>query len=230
MLELQDLKVYYDKSYILQGLSLELEAGEILSIIGRNGVGKTTILRTIMGLVRPRSGKVIFDDRDITRLAAHRIPRLGIGYVPQGRRIFPRLTILENIMSAVVTGSVNQRSLEEIYTYFPVLKERQKQPGGTLSGGEQQMLAMARAMITEPKMLILDEPTEGIMPLLVQTIRQSILKLNREKGTTVLLVEQNLDTALEVSNRLCVVEKGTVKLSTTMEDLDKNKLIGFLGV
>ncbi|MEW6267191.1 MAG: ABC transporter ATP-binding protein [Thermodesulfobacteriota bacterium] len=230
MLELRELEVYYDKSYILQGLFLRVRPGEILSILGRNGVGKTTILRTIMGLVRPRSGTIIFDGREITRLAAYKIPRLGIGYVPQGRRIFPRLTTMENIMTAVVKGSVSQKSLEEIFGYFPRLEERRQQPGGTLSGGEQQMLAMARAMISEPKMLILDEPTEGIMPLLVQTIRQTITKLNREKGTTILLVEQNLDTALAVSHRLCVVEKGVVKYSDALEDLDKNKLVSYLVV
>jgi branched-chain amino acid transport system ATP-binding protein len=230
MLKLHDLKVYYDKSYILQGLSLNVNKGEILSLLGRNGVGKTTTLRTIMGLVRPRSGSIIFDGQDTIHIQAYKIPRLGIGYVPQGRHIFPRLTTIENIMTTVVHGSVNQQALAEIFAYFPILQERREQLGGTLSGGEQQMLAMARAMITNPKLLILDEPTEGISPLVIETISHSITKHNREKGTTVLMVEQNLDTALAVSNRICVVEKGTVKYSDTIQDLDKNKLIGYLVV
>ncbi len=230
MLRLRDVHVYYGKSYILQGVSLHLRSGEVLGILGRNGVGKTTTLRAIMGLARPRRGQILFQDQDLSRLQAFRIPRLGIGYVPQGRRIFPRLTTLENIQSAVVSQSINQAALDEVYQYFPRLKERAKQPGGTLSGGEQQMLAMARAMICHPQLMILDEPTEGLMPLMVDTIQRTITKLNREMGTTVLLVEQNLDTALAVSDRVCVMEKGIVKYQEDKGNLDKQKLMGYLGV
>ena len=230
MLNLDDVHVYYGKSYILQGVDLEVKKGEILAILGRNGVGKTTTLRSIMGLAPPSQGRIGFEGRELTALPSHRIPRLGIGYVPQGRRIFPRLTVLENIQSAVVTGKMNQANLEEVFAYFPRLEERTRQSGGTLSGGEQQMLAMARAMITDPKLMILDEPTEGLMPIMVDTIRESILKLNRDKGTSVLLVEQNLDTALAVADRVCVMEKGAIKYSDKMEDLNKKKLLGYLGV
>ncbi len=230
MLELKDIHVYYGKSYILQGVTLGVETGEVLGMVGRNGVGKTTTLRTIFGLSRAKQGTITFQGQDITRMPAHRIPRLGIGYVPQGRRIFPKLTTLENIMTAVVSGRVDQGLLEEVYDYFPRLKERPKQLGGTLSGGEQQMLAMARAMIANPRLLILDEPTEGLMPILVETIRKSIQRLNREKGVTVLLVEQNLDTVLKVCGRVSILEKGVLKYTETVDKLDRTKLLAHLGV
>ncbi|MGD8562293.1 MAG: ABC transporter ATP-binding protein [Desulfarculaceae bacterium] len=230
MLRLQGVHVYYGKSYILQGVDLEVAKGQVLGVVGRNGVGKTTTLRTIMGLVRPRRGTIELEGQDIVNIRSHTIPRLGIGYVPQGRRIFPRLTTLENIQSSVVTGALDKRTLEEVYEYFPRLREREKQPGGTLSGGEQQMLAMARAMITSPKLMILDEPTEGLMPLMVKTIQDTIKRLNQEKGTTVLLVEQNLDSALGVAHKICVMEKGTVKYSDDIDNLDKDKLMAYLGV
>jgi branched-chain amino acid transport system ATP-binding protein len=230
MLELKDVHVYYGKSYVLQGVTLSVQAGEVLGMVGRNGVGKTTTLRTIFGLSRPKSGTIIFQDKDITRIPGHQIPRLGIGYVPQGRRIFPRLTTLENIMTAVVSGSLDHKLLDEVYDYFPRLKEREDQLGGTLSGGEQQMLAMARAMIADPKLLILDEPTEGLMPIMVETIRESIRRLNEEKGVTVLLVEQNLDTVLRVCGRICIMEKGVIKYDEMVERLDRDKLLRYLGV
>jgi branched-chain amino acid transport system ATP-binding protein len=230
MLKLNDVHVYYGKSYILQGMTLSVREGEVLGMVGRNGVGKTTTLRTILGLSRARLGSIEFQGQDITRMPAYRIPRLGMGYVPQGRRIFPKLTTLENIMTAVVSGRMDQRLLDEIYDYFPRLAEREKQLSGTLSGGEQQMLAMARAMIANPKLLILDEPTEGLMPLMVDTIRTSIERLNREKKVTVLLVEQNLDTVLEACERVCIVEKGTVKYNESVDQLDRGKLLTYLGV
>lgn len=230
MLELNDVHVYYGKSYILQGVTLGVETGEVYGMVGRNGVGKTTMLRTIFGLNRARRGTITFQGQDITHMPAYRIPRLGIGYVPQGRHIFPKLTTLENIMTAVVTGRMNQDLLDEVYDYFPRLKERSKQLGGTLSGGEQQMLAMGRAMIANPKLLILDEPTEGLMPLMVDTIRTSIQRLNREKGVTVLLVEQNLDTVLHVCGRVSVLEKGVLKYTENVDQLDRTKLLAHLGV
>ncbi len=230
MLELKDVHVYYGKSYILQGVTLGVRTGEVLGMVGRNGVGKTTTLRTIFGLSRARRGSITFQGQDITRMAAHQIPRLRIGYVPQGRRIFPKLTTLENIMTAVVSGRLDQRLLEEVYDYFPRLRERPNQLGGTLSGGEQQMLAMARAMIANPKLLILDEPTEGLMPIMVETIRKSIQRLNREKGVTVLLVEQNLDTVLKVCGRVSILEKGVLKYTENVDKLDRAKLLVHLGV
>lgn len=230
MLELNDIHVYYGKSYILQGVTLKVHEGEVLGMVGRNGVGKTTTLRTIFGLSRARQGTITFQGQDITRMPAHRIPRLGIGYVPQGRRIFPKLTTLENIMTALVSGRLDNGLLEEVYGYFPRLRERHKQLGGTLSGGEQQMLAMARAMIANPRLLILDEPTEGLMPSMVDAIRASIRRLNSEKKVTVLIVEQNLDTVLEVCGRVCIVEKGAVKYTEAVNQLDRNKLLTYLGV
>ena len=230
MLELKDVHVYYGKSYILQGVTLGVKTGEVLGMVGRNGVGKTTTLRTIFGLARAKAGIIKFQGQEITRMQAYQIPRLGIGYVPQGRRIFPKLTTLENIMTAVVSGRLDQKLLEEVYDYFPRLEERSRQAGGTLSGGEQQMLAMARAMIANPRLLILDEPTEGLMPLMVETIRKSIQRLNREKGVTVLLVEQNLDTVLQVCGRVSILEKGVLKYTETVDKLDRTKLLAYLGV
>ena len=230
MIDLKDVNVYYGKSYVLQGVTLSVRAGEVLGMVGRNGVGKTTTLRTILGLSRPKKGNITFEEKDITRIPGHQIPRLGIGYVPQGRLIFPRLTTLENIMTAVVSGTLDHKLLDEVYDYFPRLEERQKQLGGTLSGGEQQMLAMARAMIANPKLLILDEPTEGLMPLMVETIRESIRRLNKEKGVTVFLVEQNFDTVLRVCGRICIMEKGVIKYDETVERLDRDKLLRYLGV
>jgi len=230
MLELKDIHVYYDKSYILQGVTLQVRTGEVFGMVGRNGVGKTTTLRTIFGLSRAKQGTVTFQGQDITRMPAYQIPRLGIGYVPQGRRIFPKLTTLENIMTAVVSGRLDQGLLEEVYDYFPRLKQRPKQLGGTLSGGEQQMLAMARAMIANPKLLILDEPTEGLMPIMVETICESIQRLNHEKGVTVLLIEQNLNTVLKVCGRVSILEKGIFKYTDTVDNLDRAKLLAHLGV
>ncbi len=230
ILDLNDVHVYYGKSYVLQGVTFSVEVGEVLGMVGRNGVGKTTTLRTIFGLSRPKKGTIAFQGKDITHMPGHQIPRLGIGYVPQGRRIFPKLTTLENIMTAVISGDLNQRLLDEVYDYFPRLQEREDQLGGTLSGGEQQLLAMARAMIAEPKLLVLDEPTEGLMPIMVDRIRESIQRLNQEKGVTVLLVEQNLDTVLRVCNRICVMEKGVIKYREMVERLDREKLLQYLGV
>jgi len=230
MLRLEDVHVYFGKSHILQGVDLQVRQGEVLAVLGRNGVGKTTTLRTIMGVVRPSRGGITFGEHDLLSCQPYRIPRLGIGYVPQGRHIFPKLTTLENIQSAVVRGGMDQKMLELVYEYFPRLRERASQAGGTLSGGEQQMLAMARAMITNPRLMILDEPTEGLMPLMVQTIRDTIRRLNQERGTTVLLVEQNLETALEVAHRICVMEKGRVRYSESVDRLDRDKLLSFLGV
>jgi branched-chain amino acid transport system ATP-binding protein len=230
MLEVKDIHTYYGKSYILQGVSMEISEGDVVGVLGRNGVGKTTTLRSIMGLTPPRSGEIRFMGREIHKLNPHLIPRLGIGYVPQGRRIFPLLTVLENLSTPVIDIKMKKRTLEEVFKFFPRLAERAKQVGGTLSGGEQQMLAIARAMMWQPKLMILDEPTEGLMPSMVAMVKQSITAMNREKGVDILLVEQNLETAFEVCNRIYVIEKGSVIYEKKVSDIDKNELLHMLGI
>jgi branched-chain amino acid transport system ATP-binding protein len=177
MLLVHDVHVYYGEKHVLQGVSLEVKRGEIVALLGRNGVGKTTTLRTIMGLIKPRAGRIIFKDADITGLPAFKRARLGIGYVPQGRRLFPNLTVLENLKSGL-RGKFKWDLLKPVFELFPVLKERVNQKAGTLSGGEQQMLAIARALVTEPELLLMDEPTMGLMPALVHELMERIKELN----------------------------------------------------
>jgi branched-chain amino acid transport system ATP-binding protein len=208
MLKLERVHAHYGKSHVLQGVNLEVGNGEAVALLGRNGVGKTTTLKTIMGLVAPSGGSILFGEARLEKTAPHLIPRLGVGYVPQGRRIFPTLTVLENLCLGLARDPVDGQ-LDPIFARFPVLKERLAQLGGTLSGGEQQMLAIARCLVMKPKLILLDEPTEGIMPKLVASLRADIKAINRE-GVSVLLVEQNLRTALLVCDRVYVMEKGVI--------------------
>jgi len=214
LVRVEDLHTYYGKSHILHGVSLHVGPGEVVGLLGRNGVGKSTTLKTIMGLVQPRQGKVLFDGNVITGLAPHKLARLGIGYVPEDRRIFRLLTVMENLRTGLdrhgMTEEKKQALLDKAFTFFPVLAERRKQAGGTLSGGEQQMLAIARAMMLEPKIILLDEPTEGLMPRMVSQIGQIIDVLHRE-GVAILLVEQNVPLTLEASQRVYILEKGAVR-------------------
>ena len=214
MLTLEDVHTYYGKSHILHGVSVEVGPGEVVGLLGRNGVGKSTTLKTIMGLVRPSEGSVWFEGRDIAGLAPHRLAHAGIAYVPEERRIFRLLTVLENLRTGLdrpgLTAERRQGLLEKVYASFPVLRERRNQAGGTLSGGEQQMLAIARAMMLEPKIILLDEPTEGLMPRMVGQIREIIEVLHRD-GVAILLVEQNVPLTLEASNRIYIMEKGVVR-------------------
>jgi len=214
LLQVEDIHSYYGKSHILNGISLEVGRGEVVGLLGRNGVGKSTTLKAIAGLVHPSAGRVLFDGRPTTGLPAYRVARLGIGYVPEDRRIFRLLTVTENLRTGLDRHGVGkahkQELLDKAYGYFPVLAERRHQPGGTLSGGEQQMLAIARAMMLEPKIILLDEPTEGLMPRMVSQIRQIIDVLHRE-GVAVLLVEQNVPLTLEASERVYLIEKGVVR-------------------
>jgi branched-chain amino acid transport system ATP-binding protein len=214
LVRVEDLHTYYGKSHILHGVSLHVGPGEVVGLLGRNGVGKSTTLKTIMGLVQPRQGKVLFDGNAITGLAPHKLARLGIGYVPEDRRIFRLLTVMENLRTGLdrrgVTEERKQTLLDKVFTFFPVLAERRNQAGGTLSGGEQQMLAIARAMMLEPKIILLDEPTEGLMPRMVSQIGQIIDVLHRE-GVAILLVEQNVPLTLEASQRVYILEKGAVR-------------------
>jgi branched-chain amino acid transport system ATP-binding protein len=214
LLEVEEIHTYYGKSHILDGVSLEVGRGEVVGLLGRNGVGKSTTLKAVAGLIHPSHGEVRFEGRPITRSPAHRVARLGIGYVPEDRRIFRLLTVVENLRTGLdrhgVTAARKKELLEKVYTYFPVLAERRSQAGGTLSGGEQQMLAIARAMMLEPKIILLDEPTEGLMPRMISQIREIIDILHREH-VAVLLVEQNVPLTLEASQRIYILEKGVVR-------------------
>jgi branched-chain amino acid transport system ATP-binding protein len=214
MLSLTDVHTYYGKSHILHGVSLDVGAGEVVGLLGRNGVGKSTTLKSVMGLARPAGGRVTLDGRDITGLAPHHLARVGIAWVPEDRRIFRLLSVLENLRTGLDRAGMDdtrrEALLNKVYGAFPVLRERRHQAGGTLSGGEQQMLAIARAMMLEPRIILLDEPTEGLMPRMVSQIRDIIGLLNRE-GVAILLVEQNVPLTLTVSSRVYIMEKGVVR-------------------
>jgi branched-chain amino acid transport system ATP-binding protein len=210
LLELEDVHTYYGEAHILQGVSLTVGEGEVVSLIGRNGAGKTTTLRSIMGLTPPRGGAVRFKDREITGQPPHRVFRLGVGYVPEGRQIFPHLDVGENLRLATRRDGQRTRwTLDRIFEYFPVLRERWGQRGRSLSGGEQQMLAIARALAGNPELVMLDEPSQGLAPRLVRELGTLMVRLKGE-GVTILLVEQNARMALAVSDRVLVLSKGTV--------------------
>ncbi len=210
----EDVHTYYGKSHILHGVTLQIAPGEVVGLLGRNGVGKSTTLKTIMGLVQPSHGSVLLDGNAITGLAPHKLARLGIGYVPEDRRIFRLLTVMENLRTGLdrqgVSDERKQALLDKAFTFFPRLAERRNQAGGTLSGGEQQMLAIARAMMLEPKIILLDEPTEGLMPRMVSQISNIIDVLHKE-GVAILLVEQNVPLTLEASQRIYIMQKGAVR-------------------
>jgi branched-chain amino acid transport system ATP-binding protein len=217
MLRLDDVHVHIGKLHILQGVNLEVRTGECAALLGRNGVGKTTTLRAIMGLAPRSRGTVEFDGMDLARCQPHEVPRKGIGYVPQGRGIFPNLTVMENLCIGLPRKRDPERE-EYVFGCFPRLKERARQSGDTLSGGEQQMLAIARCLMMRPKLIILDEPTEGIMPRLVSQIRREIHRIN-QSGVSILLVEQNVKTALKLCPRVFLMEKGIVVYSGASQDL-----------
>src|SRR5262249_34311632 len=213
LIKVEGIETYYGKSHILHGVSVDVGRGEVVGLLGRNGVGKSTTLKAIMGLVVPRQGKVLFEGQPITTLSPDRRARLGIAYVPEDRRVFRLLTVMENLRSGLDRGGVTEARkkalLDKAFAYFPVLAERRSQAGGTLSGGEQQMLAIARAMMLEPKIILLDEPTEGLMPRMVSQIGEIIAALHRE-GVAILLVEQNVPLTLAASQRTYFMEKGMI--------------------
>jgi branched-chain amino acid transport system ATP-binding protein len=231
----EDVHTYYGKSHILHGVSITVGAGEVVGLLGRNGVGKSTTLKTIMGLVRPSHGSVLLEGEAITGLPPHKLARLGVGYVPEDRRIFRLLTVMENLRTGFdrhgVTEERRRTLLDKVFTYFPVLAERRSQAGGTLSGGEQQMLAIARAMMLEPKIILLDEPTEGLMPRMVSQIGQIIDVLHKE-GVAILLVEQNVPLTLAASQRIYIMEKGMVRHHCASSEIDVNNAVikQYLGV
>ena len=221
MLRIADLHVYYSAIHALKGLSLEVKEGEIVTLIGANGAGKSTTLRTISGLIAPKSGTVAFEGRNIAGTGAHEIVRLGLSQVPEGRRIFAEMTVLENLeLGAFIRSDKDgiADDMEMVFERFPRLKERRTQQAGTLSGGEQQMLAMGRALMSRPRLLLLDEPSMGLAPLLIKEIFSIIVDINRA-GTTILLVEQNANMALSIANRAYVLETGRITLSGDAKEL-----------
>ncbi len=231
MLKIENLNSYYDKIHILQGVNIQINEKEFVGLIGRNGVGKTTTLKSIMHLLRKQTGSIYFNHTNLTSIEPSKIQSLGIGYVPQGRGIFPTLTVRENLEISIKKKSESKIIVDEILEQYPRLKERLNQLGGTLSGGELQILAIARCLVAKPKLLILDEPTEGIMPVLVKQIRNELIKINK-MGITILLVEQNVKTALNLCDRIYIMEKGRIVHEENSNTLKHNHevLNKFLGI
>ena len=221
LLTVKDLNAWYDRSHVVQALDFEVQAGEIVTLMGRNGAGKTSTLRAIMGLMAKRAGSVVFEGQEILNQPAHRRYHLGLAYVPEERRIVPGLTVRENLRLGLIAGTQRHRErerIDQIAETFPRLAERMEQEGTSLSGGEQQMLAIARALMAEPKMILLDEPSEGIMPLLVHEMFQLFQRL-KAQGTTILLVEQNVERALSISDRAYILDQGAIVHQGRGEDL-----------
>lgn len=234
MLELNDIHTYYGAIHALKGISLKVNDGEIVTLIGSNGAGKTTTLRTIQGLLRPRTGTIMLNDLELHKLPSHEVAAHGIAQSPEGRLIFSRMSVLENLEMGAYTRTDKEnipKDLERVLTLFPRLRERIKQKGGTLSGGEQQMLSMARALMARPKILLLDEPSMGLSPILVDLIFDTIVAINKE-GTTILLVEQNALMALSIAHRGYVIQTGEIILADSAENLKKNEMVqkSYLGV
>ena len=230
MLDVQDIHTYYGESYILQGVSLEVQKGSVVGLLGRNGMGKTTLIRSLIGLTPPRRGKILFQGRNLMNEPPFQIVRLGLGWVPQGRQIFPSLNVTENLLVGC-NGRNGGWKLEDIYEFFPPLKERAHHPGNRLSGGEQQMLAIGRSLMTNPSLLLMDEPTEGLSPLYVRTVGEVIGKL-KESGISILIVEQNLRFALKHADFIHILNKGKIVHSSRPEELAADEAVKhkFLGV
>ncbi len=230
MLVLDKINVSYGRMPVLHDVSLRVGVGEVVALLGRNGVGKTTTLRSIMGLVPPRSGTLTFKGHDLTRLAPHRIPRLGLGYVLQSPNVFPRLTVQENLRLGLAPQQVHKANFARVFRYFPVLKERLRQQGGTLSGGEQQTLAIARVLLASPELILLDEPTEGLMPQLARRVADTICAIHQEESKGFLLVEQNIELALRVSDRVYMMEKGEIVFEGRTVEVTERDILRTMGV
>ena len=235
MLSVTNLRVSYNNVPALQEVSLEVNEGELIALVGANGAGKSTLLKAVAGLLRPDRGAITFRGEDLTVLPAHRIVRMGIALVPEGRRLFARMSVFENLLAGAATlpdPDARAATLEEVFAIFPRLKERAKQKAGTLSGGEQQMLAIGRALMSRPKLLMLDEPSLGLMPILVDNILDTLAELNRTRGTTVLLVEQNVREALELAHRGYVLQSGRIVAEGAGEELLASDLVrrAYLGM
>lgn len=222
----------YGTTSVLQEVSLSVGSGEVVAVIGRNGVGKTTLMKTLIGLIKNRQGIIRFDGKDISALESHERARLGIGYIPQGREVFSRMTVWENLKVGEMLQQPGEGvDYERVYEFFPILKERANQRAGTFSGGQQQQLAIGRAMVGKPKLMLLDEPSEGIQPNIVKDISRNILKLNRELGVTILLVEQNLDMIMTMAQRCYVMDKGKITHELAKEQLrDRDAMRRILAV
>ena len=221
LLEVQDIQVYYGMIQALKGVSFSVNEGEVIALIGANGAGKTTTLHTVTGLLRAKSGHIIYDGQDITKVPPHKIVTMGMAHVPEGRRVFANMTVLQNLKMGAFTRSDKNEidaTIEKVYKRFPRLKERQNQTAGTLSGGEQQMLAMGRALMSQPKIILMDEPSMGLSPVLVQEVF-SIIQTMHELGITILLVEQNAKMALAIADRAYVLENGRITMSGGAHDL-----------
>ncbi len=233
MLEIRGLNAGYGEVQVLWDVSLRVEKGEIVSLIGANGAGKTTTLRSVMGIVKPFRGEIVFNGRDITGLPTHRIVRMGLSLVPEGRHLFPKMTVMDNLRMGAyaVDGSKYRDLLERVFQIFPVLKERKDQLASTLSGGEQQMLAIARGLMSDPQVLMLDEPSLGLAPKIVKRVMKVVSEI-REEGVTILLVEQNAKISLEISDRGYVLETGRVVLEGGSEELLRNEHVrrAYLGL
>jgi branched-chain amino acid transport system ATP-binding protein len=227
LLAVEEIHTYYGEAHILQGVSLTVGEGEVVTLIGRNGAGKTTTLRSIMGIARPRQGRVRLRGDDVTALGTHEIARRGIAWIPEERRVLPNLTVLENLRLGMLGGSRTnggQDVLDEVFEYFPRLRERIDHRGRFLSGGEQQMLAIARGLVSRPSVMLVDEPTEGLAPLLVQNLTEILSAINR-RGTTILLVEQTLEVAMALSHRLYVMDQGRIQFEGTPDALRRDPTI-----
>jgi branched-chain amino acid transport system ATP-binding protein len=209
LLDVDDIHTYYEHSHVLQGVSLQAEAGSVTALLGRNGVGKTTLIRSVIGFTPPRSGHIRFSGEAIEKLPSHTIARRGVGLVPQGRRVFPSLTVKENLLVGGVLGRAGRWSLDTVYEMFPRLRERSGNYGGQLSGGEQQMVAIGRALMANPVLLLMDEPSEGLAPLIVRELERTMCRL-KETGLAIVLVEQNLPLALAVADTAYIISKGRV--------------------
>lgn len=221
LLEVKELNTFYDQSHILQGISLGVDQGEIVCLLGRNGVGKSTTLKSIIGLVTPRSGEIIFKGQNVAGLPPYTIAKMGVGYVPEDRRIFPTLSVRENLIMGIKPGQKSNGegwSIEKVYNYFPTLEKRDNQRGAHLSGGEQQMLTIARTLMGNPDVILIDEPTEGLAPLIVTTVEQVIQDIHKH-DIPVLLVEQNMRVALRLAGRIYVISKGKIVFHGTSQDL-----------
>jgi branched-chain amino acid transport system ATP-binding protein len=222
MLEVKDINTFYGKSHIIQGLSLKVEEGEAVALLGRNGVGKTTTIRSIIGFTPPRSGEILFKGHQIARRKPETISKLGMGLVPQGRRVFPNLTVRENLTVAARGAAKGGWNLDEIYRYFPRLKEREKNMGNQLSGGEQMMLAIGRGLMINPELLLLDEPSDGLAPMVLRDIADIVMQL-QQKGLSILLVEQNIKMALKIASRAYVLNKGQIAWEGSSEELKNSE-------
>ena len=230
-LEIKNVDAFYGTSHILHGLSLHIPQGGMVSVLGRNGAGKTTLLRTVIGVIEPKSGSIVLDGTDISRMKSHHRARLGVSYVPQGREIIPDITVTENLFLAMIGKGMKSRQVPDyVFDYFPALRDMGDRRGGVLSGGQQQQLALARAVVQEPDLLLLDEPTEGLQPSVVEEIQEIIKRIHSERGCKVLLVEQNLDFVKEVTEQFAMMENGRILVQGKVADLTDDLVAKHLSV